>query len=265
MTYQPVIPSSGYSGWTFLNRTMAEQSAAFSQSPALERDMEYFREKIGQVKTADELVKDYRLLRVALGAFGLQEDIQNKAFIKRVLEDGVVADGALANRLTDKRYRAFSEAFGFGTTLPPKTGYPGFANKILSGFERQEFEIAVGDQDADMRLALTAARELPQIAARGLSNDAAWLTVLGNPPLRRVFETAFSLPASIGGISLDQQLTTFRDRADQVLGSADLSQFSDPIVTENLVQTFLSRALIANIGGVSTSASIALTLLQGAG
>ncbi|QBY01922.1 DUF1217 domain-containing protein [Rhodophyticola sp. CCM32] len=264
MNFQPFVPSSGYSGWTFLTRTMAEQSAAFSRSPALDRDMQYFRENIGAVTNSEDLVKDYRLLRVALGAFGLQDDVPNKAFIRKVLDDGVLADDALANRLTDKRYHAFSEAFGFGTSLPAKTGFPGFANKILAGFERQEFELAIGVENEDMRLALSAERELPELAARNISNDAAWFTVLGNPPLRRVFETALGLPSGIGTLDLDQQLTNFKDRSEAVLGSSDLSRFNDRFEVEALIQAFTSRAQIASLGGVSSPAAVALSLLQNA-
>lgn len=264
MTFQPFVPFAGYSGWTFLSRTLPEQTAAFAASPALDRDMTYFRENIGAVKSADDLVGDFRLLRVALGAFGLQEDMPNKAFIRTVLAKGVSEGDALANRLADKRYRAFSEAFGFGTSLPPKSGTPGFADRILARFERQEFERAIGTQNEDMRLALTATRELPEIAERDLTNDAAWFTIMGNPPLRKIFETAFGLPSGVGGLDLDRQLQTFEERSEQVLGRSDVAQFREPEQVEELIQAYLTRSQLNSIAGVNSPASIALTLLQGA-
>ncbi len=81
MTYTPVLPVTGYAGWTLLNRTMAKQTAAFVKSPEIKRDEDYFRANIGKINTAADLVKDRRLLTVALGAFGLDADINNKAFI----------------------------------------------------------------------------------------------------------------------------------------------------------------------------------------
>ncbi|PWK59792.1 DUF1217 domain-containing protein [Roseicyclus mahoneyensis] len=241
MSFQPLIPLAGYAGWRFLSGSLENQVARFAGDPAGTRDVAYFREKIGQVTDAAGLVSDFRLLRVALGAFGLQDDLPNRAFIQKVLSDPVTADTALVNRLADKRYRAFAEAFGFGGPLPPRNRLPGFADNILARSTRQDFERAVGSQSPDMRLALAAQREVPELAARGLTDTTSWLSVLGNPPLRKVFETAFGLPASIGTLDLDLQLKAFRDGARRLSGSSDFTQFTDPVRVEGLIRSFTLR------------------------
>lgn len=265
MSFSPVIPMGGYAGWRFLSRTLDDQSASLASSPLMARDMAYFRETIGQVTSAEELVGDYRLLRVSLTAFGLQDDLPNKAFIQRILDDGVVDEGALSNRLADKRYRDFSEAFGFGTGLPPLSRLPGFADRILDRFQAQSFEQAVGEVNGDMRLALNVTRELPDIAAEGGRESTLWLRILGNTPLRTVFETAFGLPGSVGTLDLDRQLGIFQDRAEDMLGDGTVSQFTDPERMDELVRLYLARAQLNQIPTATTSASIALTLLQSAG
>ena len=63
MSFVPVLPASGITGWAFLNRTLSAQKAAFEKDGALQGDMAYFRENIGKVKTADQLMGDRRLLR----------------------------------------------------------------------------------------------------------------------------------------------------------------------------------------------------------
>ena len=90
MSYSPILPVSGYGGWAFLKRTMATQTAAFNASGELKRDEDYFRARIGKINSAEELVADRRLLKVALGAFGLDADINSKAFVQNVLEDGTL-------------------------------------------------------------------------------------------------------------------------------------------------------------------------------
>lgn len=265
MTFAPLIPLSGYAGWTFLNRTQEDQAARYANNPASARDMDYFRSNIGNVATAEDLVSDYRLLRVALGAYGLEDDLPNRAFIEKVLSDGVAEDDALSNRLADKRYRAFSEAFGFGTALPPRTQSPGFATKVLDRFQQMDFERAVGDEDPDLRLALAAQRELPEIAARDVSDTTGWLTILGNPPLREVFETALGLPSGIGSIDLDQQIDAFQDAASRILGQPDIASFTEPDAVEALLRNFTVRAQIANGPSPLTPGVTALTLLQSLG
>lgn len=265
MTFQPMVPLSGYAGWAFLQRTLDTQTEQFARSPLNGRDISYFKENIANVTNAGDLVSDFRLLRVALSAYGLQEDQPNKAFIRKVLEDGTSDSAALSNRLADKRYRTFSEAFGFGGTGRPKTQDVGFADKVLARFQNQEFERAVGEQSQDMRLALTTKRELPEIVAKDHSNDTAWLTVMGNPPLRKVFETAFGLPDSFGLLDLDRQLDGFKERARDVVGTDQINELSQPEKLDELLRFYLGRSQINSINQISSSASIALTLLQGTG
>lgn len=265
MSFQPILPLTGYAGWRFLSGSLAAQQDRFGSDPVRARDMAYFREKIGQVTEAGALVSDFRLLRVALEAFGLQEDLPNRAFLRTVLAQPVEDPGALVNRLADKRYRAFAEAFGLGGPLPPRTTLPGFADRILARYERQGFEIAVGTQSEEMRLALGAARELPELAARGLSDTTAWLSVLGNPPLRRVFETAFGLPKSIGTLDLDLQVRAFRAGAERLTGESALAQFTDPDRVEAVIRSFTLRTEAAAGPSPLTPGFAALTLLRGIG
>lgn len=265
MSFQPVLPLGGFAGWQFLQSSLETQQTRFAQSPAQERDREYFKEKIGSITSAEELVKDYRLLRVALGAYGLEDDLPNRAFIEKVLSDGVTDDDALSNKLADKRYLAFSEAFGFGGTLPPRTQGPGFADKVLARFDRQSFEVAVGEQDSDLRLALTASREIPEIASADTSDTTAWFTVMGNAPLRKVFETAFALPSTTGTLDLDQQLDAFRAGSERVLGSSEFSTLTDPDKVDDLVRAFTLQAQIAAGPTSLTPGAMAITLLQNMG
>jgi len=263
MTFQPVVPSSGLTGWVFLQNTMNRQTEIFNKSPELVRDTDYFQQNIGAITSAEELVSDRRLLRVALGAFGLQDDINSKAFVQKILEEGASDDGALANRLSDDRYQKLAEAFGFDRLSGPRTSDEGFGAEIVSAFRRQSFEVAVGDQDQTLRLALNAERELPEIALSDQSDDAKWFSIMGSQPLRQVFETLLGLPSGFGQVDIDQQLEVFRDRAERQLGIETLEDLAEPEVLENLVERFLLRDQIAS-GAALSSSAIALTLLQSA-
>jgi hypothetical protein len=262
MTYTPAIPLGGYAGWAYLKRTMTAQTKAFNSSPELKSDEDYFRSKIGSIKTAEQLVSDRRLLKVALGAFGLDADIDSKFFIQKILQDGTLKTGTLANKLADKQYQKMSAAFGFGDFAVPSTQISTFPDKIIEAYRARQFETAVGDQSADLRLALNAQRELPAIAAKTTSSeDTMWFTVLGNAPLRKVFEKALGLPASVGALDLDQQLAAFKDKATAQLGSSSIAQFANPIKMEALVRRFLVRSE-ADSFTQSSGGSAALQLMQ---
>lgn len=260
--FQPVIPATGLAGWRFLQQTYDKQFEAFTQSAQLDRDTTYFRETIGTITSAQDLVSDRRLMTVALGAFGLQDDIDSKAFIQKILEEGTTADDALANRFADPRYRELSEAFGFGPGEFLKTGQATFAEIVISKFEASSFEIATGEQDEAMRIALYAQRDLPSLVAEESSNDTKWFTILGDPPMRQLFEKALNLPASIGQIDIDQQLGIFKDRAQAILGTDQISELGDEEMQQNLITRFVIRDQIDSFSSGLSSGSIALTLLQ---
>lgn len=489
MSFQPVLPLSGFSGWRYLQSTLTTQQAQFAQTATQAADRTYFRENIASVQSAEELVSDYRLLRVALGAYGLQDDLPNKAFIQQVLEQGTDADTDLANRLADKSYRALADAFNFGAAteasspgqpsgmdrvinderyfrdtvtgmktvddllgdgralrvamaafdladdlpdrqflrdlfeggtsspsalanqldnpnyaalvdafeftedgesrtaepafasdllvgldrvgfakqleaaentfqdsigalqtlseianlgLDDRRGWvevvtdpalrtvfastfgqsrvfdrlsldqqistlkegvraafgetsiaqftdptrvsdmlslysdavafeedtfravevPGFAEQLLQRFDRQQFELAVGEQDSDLRLALNMSRELPDIASGGTTDTTAWLTILGSARLRSVFETAFAMPDAIATLDLDQQLTEFRNAAERVLGNSLVTQFNDPDAVDELIRAFTLQTQIAAGPSSLTRGASAITLLQ---
>ena len=262
MTFQPVVPFSGYAGWLFLDRTADSQRTAFNDSSEVVRVTDNFREKIGQITTAEDLVNDRELLRVALGAFGLDDDIDNSFFIRKVLNDGTIDPDALANKLADNRYADFSDAFGFGgITGIPRTSLSFFADEIIDRYEAKQFELAVGEQDNDMRLALNLGPALADIVDGGGSNNGLWFGMMGNAPLRNLFQTAFGFPSSFAAIDLDKQLEQFKDRAQATFGTDNLADFTSPEHQEKLIRLYMIRSE-ANAFATYSGASAALSLLQ---
>lgn len=262
MSFAPVLPAGGYAGWRFLQRTLPAQAEAFGRSPQVIRLADHFRDTIGTVTSAADLVADRQLRRVVLGAFGLDQDIDNRFFIRAILEGGTSDPGALANRLADSRYGQLTRAMGFGEGLPPRTGLSGFADEILARYEARQFERAVGAQDPDMRLALNFAPALGDILRDTAGADARWFQVMGTAPLRAVFETALGFPESFGSLDLDQQLGQFKARARATFGTDDLAALTETEAAETVVRLFLVRAEAAATGRDTTGARTALTLLQ---
>lgn len=262
MTFAPVVPLGGLAGWSFLKRTMPTQTRAFGSQAEIKRDEAYFREKIGKVETAEQLVADPRLLRISLSAFGLEADIPNKFFIRKILEGGTLKTDALANRLANKQYHKLAATFGFGDFATPRNKVSDFADKLLATYKSQRFATAVGEQDNDLRLALNLETQLRDLAGQTMSPRAKWFTVLGSPPLRAVFEQAFGLPKAFGAIDLDRQVKTLETRAHETFGNSSVEQFTDPERINDLVRMFLVRSNSTGIGAGQQSAQVALTLLQ---
>lgn len=263
MSFAPIIPTGGNAGWAFLKRTRETQEAAFNSSGLVKNDAEYFKENIGKIENAEELTKDYRLLKVALGAFGLDEDISSKFFIRKVLEEGTINDEAFSNKLSDKRYRAMSQAFGFDLS-PPRTKVSDFGDKITSLYKERQFEVAVGEQDQSLRLAMGFERELAALTKSASSENATWFTIMATPPLRKVFEGALGIPTAVGTLDIDRQLEIFKEKSNAFFGTSAPKDFLEPERREEMTRRFLVQADLQASASVMSAGSIALTLLQSA-
>lgn len=262
MTYQPVIPLGGVAGWAFLNKTKGRQSTSFANSPEIKRDIAYFQANIGAIKSAKGLVANRKLLKVALGAFGLDGDLNKRFFIRKVLEEGAASPKAMANRLVDKRYVQLTNAFGFGSTPGRRNGQIGFSASIVNAYKAREFEIAVGKSDDSLRLAMSFQREIAGIAKQSGQGNTGWYKILGSPPTRKVFEEAFRLPAAFSALGLDRQITILKDKVQSLYGSKS----TDVFLNQDNVQSILQKFLVTrDISGQTTNLSgqsAALVLLQ---
>ena len=260
MSFAPVLPLDGLVGWRFLQKTYDRQITHHSKSPEFSRDVAYFKKNIATVSSAGDLVSDRRLFKVALTAFGLQDDLNNRAFLRSLLEADPKDRTSLVNKISDSRYKAMNEAFGFSSGAP-KTARPGFASKIVAQFRARSFELAVGEQSTDLRLTLSAQREIGALAEQDLSESTKWYRVLGQPPLRRFFETTLGLPGSFAKIDLEQQVETLKSKSQKYFGVQSFDEFAQPEMLERSIQRFhlMSQMSLSN---QMTSSSIALTLLQ---
>lgn len=262
MSFQPVIPISGLAGWALLNRTMERQETSFNATPRLARDEAYFREAFPELRSVQDLVENRRLLQVALGAFGLQDDLDNRAFIRKIMEDGTADRGALSNRLADKRYLAFAAAFEY-LTHPSVTSPPDEQiDQIITQYRKREFEIAVGNQDQTLRLAMSLERELPELIANYSSDTSRWFALLGNPPLREVLQTSLGFPKEFGKLDIDTQLTRMRRAAEKHFGTSDLAELSQPEGLKALTRRFLVMTELRETQISLSGAATALVLLQ---
>lgn len=259
MAFMPQVPMTGIAGWRFLERTQASQQAAFEKGPELRREIAYFEERIGSIKTAEDLVADRRLLKVALGAFGLEGEIDKRAFLRKILEEGTTDERAMARRLSDPAFRKLAEAFGFGDAGGARTAETGFAARITHAYKTRAFEAAVGEADDSMRLVMNFRREIGALAK---GEGASWFSLLGSRPLREVLEKAYGLPRDFGRLDIDRQRDILRQKTSALFGKDSLAAFQDPAAVEKVITRYLARAQVEAGISPSTPGAGALTLLQ---
>ncbi len=263
MSFQPILPQPGLAGWAFLQRTKQMQQANFVKSPSIERDVEHFRSAFHEITSAAALVDNPRALKVALGAFGLQDQFNSRALIRKIVEDGVSERGALANRLADKRFLDFARAFEYLSAPDNMSPQSNFPEDIIVSYQRKLFEAAVGEQDRSIQLALTLQHELPKLSVDYSSNTARWFAVIGNPYLRESFQISLGFPQEFSFLDVESQVLRMKSAAQRKYGTSDFIELSRDEHLEQITRDFLVMSQLRGLAVQSTSSSIALTLLRG--
>ena len=233
------IGIGGLAGWKVLQRIETRQVEAIAKEAAVQKSTTYFRENLSPDMTAQDLVSDYRMLSVALKAFGLEDDVGNKAFIRKVLESDPDDMNSLANRISDKRYLKLAQAFGMAAGGIDTAA---LADTVSANYVQREFESRVGAADETMSLAMNARRELQAMAGRDSSNTTLWYEVLGNKALRKVFQTALGFSDSFGRLPVDRQVQEMTRAAENRLGTGKLSELANDEGIERLISNYVVRS-----------------------
>lgn len=261
MPFKPIVVGNGLVAWRNLQRSLPQQLERFAKAPVQDRVIKHFEEKAQTLTSGNAVVSDRQILTVALGAYGLQDDLQSRFFISKILDEGVSQPNALANRMTDSRYKRLAGDFAFDGLSRITGVLDATAKKITSNYVQQAFAEAVGQNDQSLRLALNADGEFQRIAAQDISDDAKWYLVMGNPPLRSVVETSLGLPNSFGRLDIDQQLDVFRAKSASSFGVTEIDDLANVEKRGTLIDLFLLKQQVLQ-GSSFSSNSIALQLLN---
>src|SRR4051794_22009203 len=138
--------------YTRLTKDLGKSMTQVATQPDVSRDTDYFLSHIGNVKTIDDFLKDYRLYSYAMKAYGLSDMTYAKAFMRKVLTEGVSDKDAFANKLSDSRYREFATAFNFAANGDHATSTTAATTGTATQYVTQTMEQNAGDQNEGLRL-----------------------------------------------------------------------------------------------------------------
>lgn len=189
-----------------LNRDIPGAISRVADQPQAAREVEYYKETIQTIKTVEDFVGDRRVFAFAMQAFGLSDMTYAKAFMEKVLNEGISNDQSFANSLSDTRYREFAETFNFESFGAATTSFDKAQGAVVDKYLRQTFEQQQGEQNEGVRLALYFQRKAPQITSP--------MQILAEPALATVVRTALGIPESAAGIDLDKQVEMISDKLD---------------------------------------------------
>ncbi|EJJ28859.1 DUF1217 domain-containing protein [Rhizobium sp. CF142] len=123
--------------YTILSRDMTKSLDRVANQAQVKKDAQYYADNINKVKNVDDFLGDYKLYSYAMKAYGLDDMIYAKAFMKKVLESDLTNANSFANKLSDTRYKEFAAAFNFNA--PPKDIQTDAQEDDLIGLYKQSF------------------------------------------------------------------------------------------------------------------------------
>ncbi|MGH6859551.1 MAG: DUF1217 domain-containing protein [Phyllobacterium sp.] len=217
--------------------------ARVAKEPMVQRDSDYYLENIGDVKTIDDFMRDTKLYNYALKAFGLDDMAYAKAFIRKVLTEGIDDKDSFANKLTDTRYKEFAAAFDFVKHGDKTTSQPEVLKPVVDNYVRLTLEAETGKQSDGARLALYFSRKASSITSA--------YQILGDKRLLAVFQTTFGIPAETSRMDIDRQARMFEEKLD-------LKDLQDPKKVEALLTRFTAMYDISNPSESTLSPTLAL-------
>lgn len=114
---------STFTSYQLITKDINKSIDRIEQQPTVDRDTKYYLANITKVKSIDDFVKNDRLFKYAMKAYGLEDMDYAKAFMVKALKEGVTDPNSFANKLTDKRYAQFVSAFNFAANGADATIY----------------------------------------------------------------------------------------------------------------------------------------------
>lgn len=202
-----------------------------SEQPQVERETEYYLSRITEIKSIDDFMEDTRVYNYALKAYGLSDMAYAKAFVRKVLEEGIDKKDSFANSLADSRYKELAEAFNFARYGETTTAFDRTQQGTVDKYVRQTLEEDAGTQNEGVRLALYFERKAASLTSP--------YSILADKALIKVVQTALNLPESTSMLDVDRQ-------AELISSKIDFEDFKDPVKLQKFMERFTTLWEVAN-------------------
>lgn len=216
--------------------------------PLLAAQTKYYRENIVKVTSVDEFLANPDLFNVAMKAFGLEDRIADKPFMRQLLNEGVSDPDSLANRQKDLVYAEFAALFNFAERGEKATTFRPAVEGAVANFMRQTLEENAGQQNEGVRLALYFQRKIGTITNH--------YQLLSDKALGEVVRTALGLPDAFATANIDRQVAVLKERVD-------FEDLKDPEKMNRFLTRFTTMYEMKN--GMSSTPNLSLLLQPSTG
>ncbi|AWV22295.1 Flagellar basal-body rod protein flgF [Roseomonas mucosa] len=227
------------SAWAVIQKNGETLRTRFETRKDMTADADRLRAAAKRFASVEDLMKDRRSLKMVLEAYQLEDLIDQKAVVKKLLTEDPGSKKSYANRMVDPRLRAINKQFGGqdGNPLADSKLVGSIIDKALEN----RFEKDAGDGNAGLREALYFQRQASSVTSlAGLMADTA---------LTAVVKGAYALPSQFALLDYDKQKAILAKRVD-------FDDLKDPKKVAKMIQRYLVKEGDQSSGSVSMVLSL---------
>jgi hypothetical protein len=231
--------------YQIVNRDLTRTKALIEKDPTVKRELEYYKANIKTIKTIDEFIKNDRVFKFAMKAYGLEEMAYGKGMIKKMLEGGISDPLSMANKMTNPLYKEFARAFDFKGKGAAATSAASATTQAVEKYVQMTFEKKEGEQNPGVQLALYFKRKASSVTTT--------MGLLADKALLKFVQTTFNIPEGASKADLDLQVRNLEKHIN-------VKDLQDPKKVDKLIQRF--NAMWDASNATTASAAPVLTLFN---
>lgn len=216
----------------------------FEAQPTTARDIETFKEEIGNIKSVDDLMKNRTLLKVTLSAFQLESEVDKYAFVEKMLTEDPDDEDSLVARMVEPRWTKLATAM-YGLNLDQDFFQnEANVNAILDGYKTNEFEKFEGNNAEGIRQSMYFKR---------LAGDITEVSqILADKSIMEVVRVGLGLPESFLSLDYEQQKARLEKEVD-------VADFENPEKIDKMIERYL---IMTEINNTDPAANPLISLFQ---
>jgi hypothetical protein len=229
--------------YQIVTKDLARTKSLIEKDPATKREIEYYQVNIKNIKTIDDFLKNDRIFKFAMKAYGLEDMAYAKGLFKKLLQEGVANPLSMANKMTNPLYKEFAKAFDFQAKGAKATSEASATSEAVQKYIQISLEKKEGEQFHGVQLAMYFKRKASSVTST--------MGLLADKALLKFVQITFNIPESASKADLDIQVRNLEKHLN-------IKDLQDPKKVDKLIQRFNAMWDVTNPSVATTSPVLTL-------
>jgi hypothetical protein len=229
--------------YQIVNKDLARTKSLIEKDPATKREIDYYRANIKSIKTIEDFVKNDRIFKFAMKAYGLEDMAYAKGMFKKLLQEGVTNPLSMANKMSNPLYKEFARAFDFKGKGAAATSAASATTEAVQKYVQISLEKKEGEQNQGVQIAMYFKRKASSVTTT--------MGLLADKALLKFVQTTFNIPETASKADLDIQVRNLEKHIN-------VKDLQDPKKVDKLIQRFSAMWDVNNASTATTSPVLTL-------